>query len=177
MKTLTKGPGRPKKASNPSVATTTFALVSSKVLKFKQMTRTEKRDKQDNPFIVWYSPRNSSFQAHIMGYKCGGTTIEAVLAECTTYFLKKYNEHYQTNHKYIIDCNFDESIDTWSKDRLLAEYSKLSKRIDDLESNLAKSKNPQDKVEKSRLKHIARLQDNNLTFTYDETQQAENTTL
>ena len=142
METKKRGRGRPKKnneepkfvTSRLDVVSLKMATISSKVLLFRQKTRGESKDEQlVNPFVVWFSPRKNTFQAHIMGNLCTGKDMIDVLEKCERYLLNAYNKHFKTKHNSIIDCDFEDNAQQWSKEKLLLEYSKLRLKVQKLE--------------------------------------------
>jgi len=140
--------GRPKKEKSFDYITSVgnleisdlCALISNHVLKFKQIIREKNSSsKPENPFVWWYSPRKSTFQAHILGELCSGNTILECCNECMRVFLKKYNSHFNTNVKNMMECDFEENVENWSKEKLLSEYVKLAQKVSTIEAKIAVS--------------------------------------
>jgi hypothetical protein len=138
--------GRPRKSNHADYVVSVgnleisdlCALISNHVLRFKQITRDKSlNDKPENPFVWWHSPRKASFQAHILGELCSGNTILECCIACMGVFLKKYNAHFGTNVQNMMECDFEESIENWSKEKLLSEYVKLAQKVSMIETKIA----------------------------------------
>lgn len=90
----------------------------------------KKKNPAKNPFVFWYSHRTLDMSCHLLGSHISAPTMDELLDYTEMKICDIYNQIYETNHVFMQDLSHDDEPQKWSQERLIKEYQKLQRKID-----------------------------------------------